>query len=634
MLKRALIGSGMLLLIVAQARAERLYSVRVRTNPRGAVVYVDSREAGVRGTTPHRLRLPRGKHKIILEAPGHEPLETVIDVRRSDLFTFTLRKERPKARLRVVAVDPKQASGSTVMVNGKAAGALPANFTLPAGSHLIAVHKPGYTLWQQWVEVAEGEQRTLTVALVAKGPKTGTLLVASQTPGAQVFVDGKAVGSSPALIHKIPEGTHRVEVRAEGFPPKSKTIEVVADKTNKVVIEHAPTPKQPKSGTLRILTNREDVDIYLDGEFRGKSPVTVSDLRVGTHIAVGKLPGYRPAEQVVEISADRIQTVKLALQRVAPTMAAPASQPGYGTVEVKGTEGAQVRIDGSIVGVIPLEKADVTAGKHVVQVEMSGRAPWSSPITVGAGQRVTLHVLLQFQSPASAPTTMPSEPAVDRSYDPEKVRGLSSYGAQLVPPGYFTADFSTGFPYLAEGRLTTGIHEWETFAIDAGVELRTYGAFTEFDLLSKFRLVYREPLALAAFAAVGGGGGPKARDTFFMNAGLTFSLMFKKILTFTGRVYGNFYTDRHCPQDPRGSELSVCGQAIVDGQNPRHRYHGARLLLTGMLEVPITTHIGAFLLVEGAPFQDERMAFTDDFAGLMPDHDPRIYGRIGVTFKL
>ena len=38
-----------------------------------------------------------------------------------------------------------------------------------------------------------------------------------------------------------------------------------------------------------------------------------------------------------------------------------------------------------------------------------------------------------------------------------EARGLSSFGAQLVPPGHFTGDLSLGFAHLVEGRVTTGI---------------------------------------------------------------------------------------------------------------------------------------------------------------------------------
>jgi hypothetical protein len=40
-----------------------------------------------------------------------------------------------------------------------------------------------------------------------------------------------------------------------------------------------------------------------------------------------------------------------------------------------------------------------------------------------------------------------------------------------------------------------------------------------------------------------------------------------------------------------------------------------------------------FAILEGAPFQDERALFTNDFSHSMPDTDYVLYVRLGISYK-
>jgi len=249
-------------------------------------------------------------------------------------------------------------------------------------------------------------------------------------------------------------------------------------------------------------------------------------------------------------------------------------------------------------------------------------------VQIEPGQRIELVVALKAEPKPVA--TAASQPAVADAPAQVDPKGLSSFGAQTVAPRFFTADVSGGFPYLVGARLTTGIFDRGHWALDVGVDLRSYGVITDIALTGKLRVYSGEPLSVALMLSGGGGGGPKSCNTFFLNAGALASINFKRLVTFTARVYGNFYSDRHCPAKQEGDELTICASTAED---LRGRRTGARLMLSAVLEVPITRHIGLFALFEGAPFQAHRRAYTDDVASLMPNGDPRAYGRLGASFK-
>lgn len=57
-------------------------------------------------------------------------------------------------------------------------------------------------------------------------PTTGELHIASDVPGAMVFLDRKFIGNTPATATGVEPGTHHLNLSAEGYDGYSDTIEV------------------------------------------------------------------------------------------------------------------------------------------------------------------------------------------------------------------------------------------------------------------------------------------------------------------------------------------------------------------------------------------------------------------------
>jgi hypothetical protein len=59
-------------------------------------------------------------------------------------------------------------------------------------------------------------------------PETGSVTIASDPAGAEVYVDGKFVGQTPSTI-RLPSGQHRVEVKLQGKQTWQRDLEVLRD---------------------------------------------------------------------------------------------------------------------------------------------------------------------------------------------------------------------------------------------------------------------------------------------------------------------------------------------------------------------------------------------------------------------
>lgn len=97
----------------------------------------------------------------------------------------------------------------------------------------------------------------------------------------------------------------------------------------------------------------------------------------------------------------------------------PAPAPKTGSVHVaSGPAGAGVYLDSGYRGTTPASISAVPAGSHTLEVRMSGFEPWTSTITVAAGEEtavtagltplpVTLPVTFATPAPAAVPTGIP-----------------------------------------------------------------------------------------------------------------------------------------------------------------------------------------------------------------------------------
>jgi hypothetical protein len=69
----------------------------------------------------------------------------------------------------------------------------------------------------------------------------GSVTIASDPPGAEIYVDGKFVGQTPSTIH-LPSGNHRVEIKARGKQGWGRDLEVLQDSQLNLhpVLEQSP----------------------------------------------------------------------------------------------------------------------------------------------------------------------------------------------------------------------------------------------------------------------------------------------------------------------------------------------------------------------------------------------------------
>lgn len=131
--------------------------------------------------------------------------------------------------------------GAEVFVDAEPVGTMPMEpLELPVGSHTIRVARPGYTEYTEVFRIRPRRETVLAVDLLA----VSMALNVSTTPeGAQVFIDGRFAGETPAEIDLL-EGEHSIRVTLAGYREAIRSVEAVAGETETLSVELEELPQE------------------------------------------------------------------------------------------------------------------------------------------------------------------------------------------------------------------------------------------------------------------------------------------------------------------------------------------------------------------------------------------------------
>jgi len=145
--------------------------------------------------------------------------------------------------------------------------------------------------------------------------------------------------------------------------------------------------------------------VIVDGQDRGITPAAIRDLARGAHRVRVERDGYVAHDRRVVITAARpAQSFSVALARAAgartssaPERApSPAAASGVGALAVESRPpGANIFLDGRLVGKTPLTMPKLPAGEHAVRLERDGYRPWSSITMISDGERTRVTASLE-----------------------------------------------------------------------------------------------------------------------------------------------------------------------------------------------------------------------------------------------
>ncbi len=164
------------------------------------------------------------------------------------------------------------------------------------------------------ISVAAGVTFFIIRTMRDTAPEVGTIRVDSVPSGGEVTFDGtRMAGSTPLAIESVPVGT-RHEVKIELARHKVHTETVDVPKRGGEVSVNAILV--PITGKLRIVTEPDGAEIWIDGTLRGRAPTTIGGIEMSSARSLElRLEGYRPYIQKLEWPANGEINIDQKLQR-------------------------------------------------------------------------------------------------------------------------------------------------------------------------------------------------------------------------------------------------------------------------------------------------------------------------------
>jgi PEGA domain-containing protein len=184
----------------------------------------------------------------------------------------------------------------------------------------------------------------------------GTLAVSTNPPGAQVIVDDQPRGRTPLGL-SLPPGPHNLVVRGDG-EPLTIPVTIVAGAASAQYVE---LPKAAATtAMLQVWSEPSGARVVIDGQPRGTTPLTVTDLASGEHAVV--------LENDLGAVNHTVMIVPGVPASLLVPMGTPQNAPASGWISVSAPVEMQLYEQGKLLGSTSVDRLMLSAGKHDIEI--------------------------------------------------------------------------------------------------------------------------------------------------------------------------------------------------------------------------------------------------------------------------
>ena len=317
--------------------------------------------------------------------------------------------------------------GATIYVGSKTCGVVaktPWRGKVAAGPVLVILEHQSYDTVERIVTVTAKTTSELFVPM--QRTNAGFVEIRGDSDpgvvGVEVIVDGQAKGAVPIVV-KLPVGRHLVEIAKAGFDNFSQWVDVL-DGQKQVLL---PVLKAITVASARLVIDADvkQAEVFVNGERKGTTPLSLDDLPLGAYTIVVKAKGAKDWTQKLTLAAGQT-LLKAELAASLPKLPTEAELD-----IVADQKDADVWIDGALVGKAPM-LTRVVGGDHWIQVKLAKHVTWEAKRVFEAGTSVKLRATLE----PSGQVVVTSTPAGATVFVDKVRRGLTPITLELARGTY------------------------------------------------------------------------------------------------------------------------------------------------------------------------------------------------------
>jgi hypothetical protein len=304
------------------------------------------------------LALP-GSYHVVADKEGYHRLEEPIEVDFGSEHRSSLRLEKLPGLIDF-DTDPE---GAEISVDGLPVGTTPLDgIEVDPGQHEVSVTLDRYLSTTQIIDV-EGMGRAQSVE-IELAPGWGTLIVRSEPPGAEVWLDQEHLGAAPLESDSM-AGRYELELKLEGWKPATRIVDLRPGTTLKL-----PTVYLEKlDGLLEVTSLPAGATVMLNAEFRGHTPLDLAVVSDVDHQLTLSKAGYRPVSESVRVGSGEVEQLAVSMK----------VQMGILFVSSKPAD-ARLSVDGKPMG-SATRRLKLPTRAHRIQVEKEGYESYRATVT-------------------------------------------------------------------------------------------------------------------------------------------------------------------------------------------------------------------------------------------------------------
>jgi len=244
-------------------------SFGITSIPPSAEVYLDGVKQGV---TPIRIdQIKKGFRKIEVVKAGYDNWSKKVQVIPGGLLTIDAELKVAMGSVNITS----KPDNADIYISGIKHGSTPMVIKIEKGLRKIEIKKPGYEIWEQDVQIAEGDIRIISALL---DPVKGSLTITSTPENADVYISGNLLGKTPLVLKEIKLGETAIELKKECYASELKNIIIKSPKAAAIDFS-----LKPVCGELLIKSEPPDAKLYVDGAYAGRITGEPKKVAEGTH---------------------------------------------------------------------------------------------------------------------------------------------------------------------------------------------------------------------------------------------------------------------------------------------------------------------------------------------------------------
>lgn len=293
-------------------------SLTIKTKPEiGANIMLNGR--AIDEITPHtNSMIPSGKYEITVSKERYKTVTEIVDINDGETKVIEI------AMLLDVAVITLTADNQTeIYLNGEYRGKGEWRGELYSGNYDVVCKKQYHKDLQQTIIVEGGVPQKYDFKLE---PIYGIINVDSEPSGANIIIDGKKHGVTPATINNVMIGRHDLRLDKNGYGIITKTFTLEENKP--INIKENLSDGQE----ITITTGNTSAEVYIDSEPVGKSPVT-KVVSFGRHTITAYTDNKSASDFISITREDAPREINLVLRKESIAIFA---KPGYKFITLNG----------------------------------------------------------------------------------------------------------------------------------------------------------------------------------------------------------------------------------------------------------------------------------------------------------